>query len=85
MPVYHPQIPLGLNWFRTQNGPPSSLESVMAVPNFEYGLKKNIVFSTLSHLGLMIGAVSVGFFGLPFFIYEPMLYLRLRSWGLFSL
>jgi NADH-ubiquinone oxidoreductase chain 5 len=28
--------------------------------NFEYGLRKIIALSTLSQLGLMIGAVSVG-------------------------
>nr|UQJ75099.1 NADH dehydrogenase subunit 5 [Comatermes perfectus] len=35
--------------------------------NFEYDLKKIIALSTLSQLGLMIGAVSVGFVGLAFF------------------
>nr|URX53326.1 NADH dehydrogenase subunit 5 [Calcaritermes nearcticus] len=35
--------------------------------NFEYDLSKIIALSTLSQLGLMIGAVSVGFAGLAFF------------------
>nr|URH16451.1 NADH dehydrogenase subunit 5 [Kalotermitidae sp. A SH-2022a] len=35
--------------------------------NFEYDLKSIIALSTLSQLGLMIGAVSVGFAGLAFF------------------
>nr|URX54195.1 NADH dehydrogenase subunit 5 [Glyptotermes sp. 15 AB-2022a] len=35
--------------------------------NFEYDLSKIIALSTLSQLGLMIGAVSVGFVGLAFF------------------
>nr|AIY62160.1 NADH dehydrogenase subunit 5 [Glyptotermes sp. B TB-2014] len=35
--------------------------------NFEYDLSKIIALSTLSQLGLMIGAVSVGFIGLAFF------------------
>nr|URX53649.1 NADH dehydrogenase subunit 5 [Kalotermitidae sp. 4 AB-2022a] len=35
--------------------------------NFEYDLKKIIALSTLSQLGLMIGAVSVGLVGLAFF------------------
>nr|URX53480.1 NADH dehydrogenase subunit 5 [Kalotermitidae sp. 5 AB-2022a] len=35
--------------------------------NFEFDLKSIIALSTLSQLGLMIGAVSVGFVGLSFF------------------
>nr|URX53727.1 NADH dehydrogenase subunit 5 [Postelectrotermes sp. 2 AB-2022a] len=35
--------------------------------NFEYDLSKIIALSTLSQLGLMIGAVSVGFVGMAFF------------------
>nr|AIY62147.1 NADH dehydrogenase subunit 5 [Glyptotermes sp. C TB-2014] len=35
--------------------------------NFEYDMKKIIALSTLSQLGLMIGAVSVGLVGLAFF------------------
>jgi NADH-ubiquinone oxidoreductase chain 5 len=35
--------------------------------NFEYDLRKIIALSTLSQLGLMIGAVSVGLAGLAFF------------------
>jgi NADH-ubiquinone oxidoreductase chain 5 len=37
--------------------------------NLEYDLRKIIALSTLSQLGLIIGAVSVGFAGLAFFIY----------------
>jgi NADH-ubiquinone oxidoreductase chain 5 len=36
--------------------------------NFEFDLRKIIVLSALSKLGLMIGAVSVGFLDLAFFI-----------------
>nr|WHM51921.1 NADH dehydrogenase subunit 5 [Incisitermes schwarzi] len=35
--------------------------------NFEYDLKKIIALSTLSQLGLMIGAVSIGLVGVAFF------------------
>jgi NADH-ubiquinone oxidoreductase chain 5 len=35
--------------------------------NFEYDLRKIIAFSTLRQLGLIIGAVSIGFVGLDFF------------------
>jgi NADH-ubiquinone oxidoreductase chain 5 len=35
--------------------------------NFEYDLRKVIALSTLSQLGLIIGAVSVGLAGLAFF------------------
>nr|URX54494.1 NADH dehydrogenase subunit 5 [Glyptotermes sp. 18 AB-2022a] len=35
--------------------------------NFEYDLSKIIALSTLSQLGLMIGALSIGFVGLAFF------------------
>nr|URX53183.1 NADH dehydrogenase subunit 5 [Neotermes phragmosus] len=35
--------------------------------NFEYDLKKIIALSTLSQLGLMIGAISVGLVGMAFF------------------
>jgi NADH-ubiquinone oxidoreductase chain 5 len=37
--------------------------------NFEYDLKRIIALSTLSQLGLMIGAVSVGLVSMAFFIY----------------
>jgi NADH-ubiquinone oxidoreductase chain 5 len=37
------------------------------VANFEYDLKNIIALSTLSQLGLIIGAVSVGFVDLAFF------------------
>jgi NADH-ubiquinone oxidoreductase chain 5 len=35
--------------------------------NFEYDLRKSIALSTLSQLGIIIGAVSVGLAGLAFF------------------
>jgi NADH-ubiquinone oxidoreductase chain 5 len=34
--------------------------------NFEYDLKRIIALSNLSQLGLMIGALSVGFVSIPF-------------------
>jgi NADH-ubiquinone oxidoreductase chain 5 len=37
--------------------------------NFEFDLKKIIALSTLSQLGLMVGAVSIGFVGLAFFFH----------------
>jgi NADH:ubiquinone oxidoreductase subunit 5 (subunit L)/multisubunit Na+/H+ antiporter MnhA subunit len=37
--------------------------------NFEYDLKKFIALSTSSELGLIIGAVSVGFVDLAFFFF----------------
>jgi NADH-ubiquinone oxidoreductase chain 5 len=35
--------------------------------NFEFDLRKIIALSTLSQLGLIVGAVSIGFVGLAFF------------------
>jgi NADH-ubiquinone oxidoreductase chain 5 len=49
--------------------------------NFEYDLNKIIALSTLSQLGLIIGAVSVGFVDLAFFhllthaIFEALLFV----------